>query len=204
MKTLWLVVLTLGVNRFGVAGTTTINQASGFTGNQAWSSLTNVLTRSSSQDFSAWEEGGQIHFCLTITGSGVFEDQLPAIPHVQSGQIFVTQVMSRDLHWLVEFEPVFSLIWSAGSSTGVGWYSQLYVTPGIIERFGPQFGPTEDGSGWLAGVYLQGSFAPTFLNRTALPEPWRASLFILATLLNTRRRGGCFIFRVICLEFFLG
>ncbi len=192
MKTLWLVVLTLGVNRFGVAGTTTINQASGFTATEAWASVTGVIPLASSQDFAAWEEGGEIHFCFTVTSSGVFENPFPPVSHVELGEIFVTQVMSRDLHWLVEFEPVFSLVWSAGSSTGVGWYSQLYVTPGVIERFGPQFGPTDDGSGWQTGIYVQGSFAPTFLSRTALPEPGRVALFILAGLLNTRRRGGCF------------
>lgn len=174
----------------GVTGT--INQASGFNEGYAWSSLAGVATEQITQNFSAWEEGGEIHFSFSLTGGGPFSASNQWAPRNHLGVVFVTQAMSRGLDWRVDFEPALSLVWSAGSVAGSGWYTSTYVNGGRIERFSSFLDSTEDGSGWLAGVLIQGSATPAEMQFTRLPEPGGLLGFLVLAIATLRQRRGVF------------
>ena len=140
-----------------------LHQASGFDDHQAWSSLSgDISTDSTNHGFSIWTgDSGVTNWGLSLGASGHYGPTIFLQPK-QTGEF-----VYESLH----------LVWSIVAPGP--WYTTAQVTGGRILSQHADFGPLEEGDGWLAGVYITGII---------MPEPTTAGLLGLGMLLLRRRQ----------------
>ena len=151
--------LLLASNPGSALATGGVSQASGFDDHQAWSSLVGeISTDSTNHGFSIWTgDDGVTNWGLSLGASGHYGSAIFPQPR-QTGEFIY-----ESLH----------LVWNIVAPGP--WYTTARVTGGRILSQHTDFGPLENGAGWLAGVYITGII---------MPEPATTGLLGLGMLLG--------------------
>lgn len=149
------------------AAAASVQQASGFDQQYAWLSVRHVNTEMVSHGFTAWIDGGECRWSLSLSGSGTITE--PESSRILSGQIILDQVFDPDTWSYFRFAPPLEVEWMAGGS---GWYVDVWVRGGAILTQHFLWSPLEDApTHWLSGVLIEGVCMPQMTERVSAPEP---------------------------------